>query len=76
IIYRRFERSIERLSETMVSRLVDTIQTKEGAVALNFENMRSSRSTRRGKTKNIPSPHALTLRVRYCSLYLISSFIN
>uniref|UniRef100_A0A915AQB9 Tyrosine-protein phosphatase domain-containing protein n=1 Tax=Parascaris univalens TaxID=6257 RepID=A0A915AQB9_PARUN len=64
IIYRRFERSIERLSETMVSRLVDTIQTKEGAVALNFENMRSSRSTRRGKTKNIPSPHALTLRLK------------
>lgn len=44
--------------------MVDTIQTKEGAVAISAENVRSSmRSVRRGKTKMILTPASLASHV-------------
>lgn len=46
--------------------MVDTIQTKEGAVAISAENMRSSmRSVRRGKTKLILTPASLASHVPF-----------
>uniref|UniRef100_A0A915PZF5 Tyrosine-protein phosphatase domain-containing protein n=1 Tax=Setaria digitata TaxID=48799 RepID=A0A915PZF5_9BILA len=46
--------------------MVDTIQTKEGAVAISAENLRSSmRSMRRGKTKNILTPASLASHVSF-----------
>ncbi|VDK71245.1 unnamed protein product [Litomosoides sigmodontis] len=45
--------------------MVDTIQTKEGAVAISAENMRSSmRSVRRGKTKMILTPASLASHLK------------
>ncbi|VDM97961.1 unnamed protein product [Thelazia callipaeda] len=45
--------------------MVDTIQTKEGAVPISAEAMRSSmRSMRRGKNKNIPTPSSLVTHLR------------
>lgn len=53
--------------------MVDTIQTKEGAVAISAENVRSSmRSVRRGKTKMILTPASLASHVLF--ILLTNSF--
>ncbi|MCP9258456.1 Receptor-type tyrosine-protein phosphatase alpha [Dirofilaria immitis] len=45
--------------------MVDTIQTKEGTVAISGESIRNSmRSMRRGKTKNILTPAALAAHLK------------
>ncbi|KAL4002951.1 Protein-tyrosine phosphatase family protein [Acanthocheilonema viteae] len=45
--------------------MVDTIQTKEGAIAISADNMRASmRSVRRGKTKMILTPASLASHLK------------